>query len=120
MSDADIENPGELPDSHPLAGFEGSLDDHAAHVDAITECLDQTDAAHIRSLMLVLTTEEPATDTIPTARADADVESCVWYQLAAHIGHVASSFDADPEQVARHACHVLRDQQSEPEVYPDE
>lgn len=114
---SDSENPVDLPDHHPLAAYNGALDDHEAHIEAIAQYLDETDPEHIRSLMLVLTTEEPASETIPTMRSDADFENCVWVQLAAHISHVANAFEASPEQVAKHACHVLRDQQPDPEVY---
>jgi len=116
-TDEPNENPTDLPESHPLAGYNGVLDDHEAHVDAIREYLEETDADHIRSMMFVITTEDDETDTIPTMKEGADFESCVWFQLAAHISHVANAFGAPPEQVAKHACHVLRDQQRPPEEY---
>lgn len=99
--------PEGLPESHPLAGYNGTLDDHADHLDALAEFLGDADPEEIRSLMLVVTTDE-GSDTIPTMREDAEFEDCVWFQLAAHISHVAHAFEAPTEEVASHAVHVLR------------
>lgn len=118
MSDA--ENPVDLPDDHPLGSYNGVLDDHESHLEAIAEFLADSDPEEIQSLMLVLTTDEPATETIPTMQADAEFENVVWTQLAAHISHLASAFGADPEDVARHGCHVLRQHQGGADVYGGE
>lgn len=108
-SEPDVYPDGEtLPESHPLAAYHGALDTHADHLDALGEYLVDADADHVHGAMLVTTTDD-GTDTIPTMREDADFDACVWYQLAAHISHVANAFDAAPDEVARHACHVLDD-----------
>ena len=103
-------DPDDLPEGHPLSGYNAELTDHETHLDALTEYFEGASAEDIRGLMLIVTTDNPAaTETIPTMRADVEFEQFVWHQLAAHISHAAHAFDAPPQQVAKHACHVLND-----------
>lgn len=99
-----------IPDDHPLSNHEDSLDTHEGHLNALGEYLTDADPDEIESVMLVVSTDD-ATDTIPTIAPDAEFEVCVWYQLAAHISHVANAFGSNPEAVAKHGLHVLRDHQ---------
>lgn len=108
----------ELPASHPLAGYEGSLEDHADHVEALAEYLNETPSQELDSVMLIVTAND-ATDTIPTMREDIateEFEEVAFHQLAAHISHVASAYDADPFGVAQHACHLLGNRDGGDEV----
>lgn len=109
------ENPVDLPNDHPLADYNGTLDDHESHLEAISQYLD-THTNEIESVFLVINTET-SSDTIPTMRDGIDFENHVWMQLAAHISHVANAFQIWPEHAARHACHVLADQVSDPDLY---
>ncbi len=102
--------PEDLPDDHPLAWFDGDLDSHADHLQALGEYLVDVDPEEVESVMVIVS-DEDGTETIPSFQADAVLDDFAFYQLAAHISHVAHSLDANPVAVARHACHVLEDQQ---------
>jgi hypothetical protein len=105
-------DPDRLPDHHPLADYDDDLSTHADHLDALAEYLASVDPEQAHSVMLLVTTADPAaTETVPTMHESAPFDDMVWYQLAAHISHVAHAFDAPPASVAKHAVHVLEDQQ---------
>lgn len=105
------DGPTEIPPEHPLAVADDPPQTHAEHVRALAEYLRRVDPDDVHCLMLIQTAES-GTDTVPTLHPDADVEGAAWYGLAAHISHLARTFDARPERVAQHACHVLRDQEA--------
>lgn len=108
-------NPTDLPDDHPLADYNGTLDDHESHLDAISQYIGNN-TGEIDSVFFVVNTSE-LSDTIPSMREGIDFEQHMWFQLSAHISHVASALGVAPEQVASHACHVLRDQTPDPDVH---
>jgi hypothetical protein len=104
------DGPTEIPPEHPLAVADDPPQSHAEHVRALGEYLRRVDPDDVHCLMLIQTAND-GTDTVPTLHPDADVENAAWYQLAAHISHLARTFGVPPEKVAKHGCHVLRDQQ---------
>jgi antitoxin ParD1/3/4 len=95
-----------FPDDHPLAGKEHVMDTHAGHVQAYGELLRDVDPEDINSLMLVVEGDEWS-ETLPTMDVDVEPHDAAFRMLAAHIAHTASSMEAPPELVARHALHVL-------------
>lgn len=98
----------DIPEDHPLSGYEHLLDTHEGHLEAMSRVLEDADPDEYDSVMLVLGTEETA-DTIPSFAPQADEERQYWLSLAAHLGHVTQVMDAGPVDVAKHTVHVLND-----------
>jgi hypothetical protein len=99
--------PEDLPEGHPLAEYNGVLDDHESHIEAVSQYLAKN-PDEIESFMLVVNTDE-ASETIPSVHEDAAFEQHVWYQLAAHISHLAETYGMPPQLAAQKATHILTD-----------
>lgn len=102
--------PAAIPEEHPLAGKEDLLDTHEGHLMALSEVLDEADPDEVHAAMVVLSGDE-GTDTMPTVDPTVDAPGFSWLMLAAHIHHMADTFDTTPQAAAKHAVHVLLDQQ---------
>jgi hypothetical protein len=107
MSDPEIHGAEDLPEDHPLAGYNGTLDDHESHIEALSQYLAEN-PEEIESLMLIVNTDD-ASETIPSMHEEADFKHHVWYQLAAHISHVANAFEMPPELATQYGLKVLEE-----------
>ena len=100
----------EVPEDSPFAGLDPTPEGHEANLNLLAEVFDEADGEQIQSAVCLVTT--PAgTDAVPTMAETNEWGQTAFLQLAAHIVHLSDALDAQPVEVALHACRVLREQQ---------